>query len=232
MVGTGEGHQTCLFCPAGGGELLLVRSAQLGLGHEGKIHSGSFSAEVTHRLPGSSRRRWRPRTESRIRRSSSGLVRRLLGTVPGSMIGMSPQTAVIVGALLLAAFLVVIAAMVWQEAQRRSDSGYLVYSVDDAVDFALADLDEDVRGRLGKAGVRRILEWEVYYLQGLADRKHAREVTVVAGGHEPAVAYIAGQISGRHGVSYDLADVREVLAGEARYLAAIGAVGEAVEEAP
>ena len=148
------------------------------------------------------------------------------------MIGMSPQTAVIVGALLLAALLVVIAAMVWQEAQRRSDSGYLVYSVDDAVDFALADLDEDVRGRLGKAGVRRILEWEVYYLQGLADRKHAREVTVVAGGHEPAVAYIAGQISGRHGVSYDLADVREVLAGEARYLAAIGAVGEAVEEAP
>ncbi|MDH5615833.1 MAG: hypothetical protein OEY62_04760, partial [Acidimicrobiia bacterium] len=136
---------------------------------------------------------------------------------------MSPRTAVIVAALLFAVFLVVIAAMVWQEAKRRSGSSELVYSVDDAVDYALEHLDQEVRGRLGKAGVRRILEWEVYYLQGLADRKRAREVTVVAGGHGPAVEYIAQQISRRHGATYDAADIRAVLAGEARYLVTIGA---------
>ena len=148
------------------------------------------------------------------------------------MTAMSPQTAVIVGALLLAVFLVVIAAMVWQEAKRRSGRGGLVYSVDDAVDFAWAGLNEDVRDRLGKAGVRRVLEWEVYYLQGLAERKRAKEVTVVAGGHEPAVHFIAEQIGRRHGIHYDLADIREVLAREAGYLATIGAVGEPVEDTP
>ncbi len=52
------------------------------------------------------------------------------------------------------------------------------------------DLDDEVRVRLGKAGVRRILEWEVHYLQGLAESKRAKDVTVVAGGHGPAVEYI------------------------------------------
>lgn len=146
------------------------------------------------------------------------------------MTGVTPKTAVTVSALLLALFLVLIAAMVWQEAKRRSSRGQLIYSVDDAVDFALNDLDQDVRGRLGKAGVRRILEWEVYYLQGLADRQRIGTVTVVAGGHGPAVEYIASQISERHGVSYGADDIRAVLAGEAEYLAKIGAVGDPVEE--
>lgn len=146
------------------------------------------------------------------------------------MIKVTPKTAVMVAALLLAVLLIVIAAMVWQEAKRRSSDGLLIYSVDDAVDFVMADLDQEVRGRLGKAGVRRILEWEVYYLQGLADRKKAGELTVVAGGHGPAIEYIAAQINGRHGVGYDPDDIRAVLAGEAGYLADIGAVGEPVEE--
>ena len=148
----------------------------------------------------------------------------------GSMTDMSPRTAVTVAALLLAVLLVVIAAMVWQEAKRRSSTAQLIYSVDDAVAYALGDLDQEVLARLGKAGVRRILEWEVYYLQGLADRKRARDVVVVAGGHGPAVEYIEEQITRRHGVTYDVADIRAVLEGEARYLVTIGAVGEPVEE--
>ena len=142
---------------------------------------------------------------------------------------MSPQTAVIVGALLLAVFLVVIAAMVWQEAKRRSTGGGLIYAVDDALEHVLADLDDEVLQRLGRAGVRRVLEWEVHYLQGLAEGKRAKDATVVAGGHGPAVDYIAEQIELRHGMVYERADIRAVLAGEARYLAAIGAVGEPVE---
>jgi hypothetical protein len=148
------------------------------------------------------------------------------------MIVMTPRTAVMVSAVLLAVLLVIIAAMVWQEAKRRSGSGQLVYSVDDAVDHVMAELDEDVRGRLGKAGVRRVLEWEVYYLQGLAEGKPAGEFTVVAGGHGPAVEYIAEQISDQHRVDYGVEDIRTVLAGEARYLVTIGAVGEPVEGAP
>jgi len=146
------------------------------------------------------------------------------------MTGMTPRTAVVVAALLLAVFLVVIAAMIWQEAKRRSTTGPLVYSVDDAVDFVLEQVDQAVRTRIGRAGVRRILEWEVYYLQGLAEGKRARAVAVVAGGHAPAVEYIGEQITGRHSITYDVADIQAVLAGEARYLEAIGAVGEPVED--
>ena len=148
------------------------------------------------------------------------------------MTGMTPRTAVVVAALLLAIFLVIIAAMVWQEAKRRSAMSGLIYSVDDAVDFVHAELDQEVRTRLGKAGVRRVLEWEVYYLQGLADGKKASEVAVVAGGHDPAVEFIEEQITRRHGITYDSADIRAVLAGEARYLVSIGAVGEPVEDLP
>ena len=146
------------------------------------------------------------------------------------MTDVTPKTAVTVSALLLAVFLVLIAAMLWQEAKRRSSRGQLIYSVDDAVEFVLADLDQDVRERLSQAGVRRILEWEVYYLQGLADRKQNGELTVVAGGHGPAVEYIAEQINEQHGVGYTTEDIRAVLAGEAGYLATIGAVGDPVEE--
>jgi hypothetical protein len=146
------------------------------------------------------------------------------------MTGMTPRTAVVVAALLLAIFLVIIAAMVWQEAKRRSMIGGLIYSVDDAVDFVHAELDQDVRTRLKRAGVRRVLEWEVYYLQGLADGKKTNDAAVVAGGHGPAVDYIEEQITRRHGITYDSADIRAVLAGEARYLVSIGAVGEPVED--
>lgn len=142
---------------------------------------------------------------------------------------MSGQSAVAVGALLAALFLVLVALMVWQEARRRTAAGPPVYSIDDAVPFSLAALPGDAADRLGAAGVRRILEWEVYYLQGLAEGRRGEGVTVVAGGSEPAVSFIAEQIAERHGVTYEREDIRAVLAGEAGYLASIGAVGEPVE---
>jgi hypothetical protein len=148
------------------------------------------------------------------------------------MTGMSPQAAVTLGALLLALFLVMTAAMVWQEAKRRSRREPLVYAVNDAVDYVVSSIDAGVVDRLGKSGVRRILEWEVHYLQGLAEGKRDTDAAVVAGGHEPAVEYIANQIADRHGASYAREDIRAVLAGEAGYLATIGAVGDRVEEDP
>jgi hypothetical protein len=122
--------------------------------------------------------------------------------------------------------------MVWQEAKRRSTREPLVYAVNDAVEYVTANIDRSVVERLGKAGIRRVLEWEVHYLQGLADRKRDPNVAVVAGGHGPAVEYIADQIGDQHGAVYSLHDIKAVLAGEAGYLATIGAVGERVEEEP
>ena len=216
MVGPGKAAQACLLRPPGGRQLLFVGAAQLGLRHQGEIHTGSFRSETNHHPV-----RIRMRSGRALRSCEAGA---------GSMSGMTPRTAVVVAALLLAIFLVVIAAMVWQEAKRRSTTGGLIYAIDDAVDFVLKDLDPAARARLGRAGVRRILEWEVYYLQGLADGRRVREAEVIAGGHGPVVEYIGEQITRRHGVTYDVADIREVLAGEARYLEAIGAVGEPVED--
>ncbi len=142
---------------------------------------------------------------------------------------MSGRDTVLLGAVLAAIFLLLIALMVLQEARRRPRRGPLVYSIDDAVRFSFEAVPQAVRDRLGTEGVRRILEWEVYYLQGLAEGKRAKGVAVVAGGFEPAVEFIAGQIARRNGIAYDLEDIRAVLSGEAGYLVSIGAVGEAVE---
>jgi hypothetical protein len=83
---------------------------------------------------------------------------------------------------------------------------------------------------LRNVDIRRILEWEVFYLQGLAQEKRNNPVETVAGGHEASVAYIADQIHSKHGVSYSHEQIAEVLRLEADYLVAIGAVGEPVGE--
>jgi hypothetical protein len=78
--------------------------------------------------------------------------------------------------------------------------------------------------------VKRIIEYEVFYLQGLAQERRSTPVEVVAGGAEPAVEYIAARIAEAHKVSYPLDEIRAVLRLEADYLGSIGAVGEPVGE--
>ncbi len=143
---------------------------------------------------------------------------------------MRGATAIAIGALLLAVLLLLVAALLWQEARKRSQREAGAYIVEDAVSFVLAGLAAPVRRRLGRDDVRRILEWEVYYLQGLAHGKRDRRqgVTVVAGGHDEAVSFIVEQIAARNKVRYRDEDVRAVLGGEAGYLASIGAVGAPV----
>ena len=140
---------------------------------------------------------------------------------------MSPAAVVSFVALLVGVFLLIIALVVWQEAKRRPSYEPLEYVVEDAVKHAHAGLPKE--STLTRADVRRILEWEVYYLQGLAQDRRSDPVETVAGGHEASVGYIAGQIQAKHGVSYSRGDIEEVLRLEADYLMAIGAVGERVE---
>jgi hypothetical protein len=131
-------------------------------------------------------------------------------------------------ALLVGVLLVIVAMLVWQEAKRRPSYEPLEYVVNDAVKHIVERLPVDAN--LENADVRRILEWEVFYLQGLAQDDRKNPVETVAGGHELSVAYIADQIHTTHGVSYSHGQIEEVLRLEADYLVAIGAVGEPVGE--
>jgi len=131
-------------------------------------------------------------------------------------------------ALLAGLLLVIVALMVWQEARRRPTYEPLEYVVNDAVKHVAERLPEDTS--LRRSDIRRILEWEVYYLQGLAQEKRKNVVETVAGGHQASVEYIADQIHTKHGVSYPQEEIAEVLRLEADYLVAIGAVGEPVGE--
>lgn len=142
---------------------------------------------------------------------------------------MSGGGVVALGALLTAAFLGIVGVLVWQEGRRRPSHLEPTYVVEEAVGFIWGRLAPELRRRLGKADVRRIIEWEVFYLQGLAQKARRTPVETVAGGIDASIDYIAERIDHVHGITYDRADIAEVLRLEADYLASIGAVGEAVD---
>jgi hypothetical protein len=131
-------------------------------------------------------------------------------------------------AVLEGALLVIVALMVWQEAKRRPSYEPLEYVVNDAVKHIAERLPVD--SDLENGDIRRIIEWEVFYLQGLAQDDRKNPVETVAGGHDSSVDYIAEQIRTKHGVSYAHDQIEEVLRLEADYLVAIGAVGDPVGE--
>jgi hypothetical protein len=140
-----------------------------------------------------------------------------------------PTLVVFVGGL-SAVFLFVVAALMWQEAKSKSFDDGPVYVIEDAVTFIADRLEPEVRSRLHRADVLRILEWEIYYLQGLAQQRRSTPVETIAGGAAAAVEYITREIAEQNKVTYDSGDVAAVLAAEAGYLASIGAVGAPVVE--
>ncbi len=141
---------------------------------------------------------------------------------------MSGFTTVALGALLGAVFLSLVAILLWQEAKRRRTGPQAVYVVSEARRYIRDNLDPQVRERVGGAGIQRIVEWELFYLQGLAQKDRHRPVETVAGGSEASVEYIRGRIAERHGIEIPSDDIRTVLELEAEYLHSIGAVGEKV----
>lgn len=141
------------------------------------------------------------------------------------MSGVEVLTFVVI---LVGVLLVIVAMMVWQEAKRRPSYEPLEYVVNDAVKHISERLPEG--STLRHSDIRRILEWEVFYLQGLAQDDRRNPVETVAGGHEISIEYIADQIRTKHAVSYPQDEIAEVLRLEADYLVAIGAVGEPVGE--
>lgn len=142
---------------------------------------------------------------------------------------MSGPGIVALGAILFAIFLLVVGALVWQEARRRPEASRPPYVVDDAIHFISARLDQDVLDRIEVSGVRRVIEWELHYLQGLAQKRRRTPVETVAGGSDASIDYVVSQIAEVNGVTYDRRDVAEVLRLEADYLLSIGAVGSRVD---
>lgn len=131
--------------------------------------------------------------------------------------------------LLVGVFLVILALVVWQEARRRPSYEPLEYVLEDAAKHVEAGLQAEGNDHLRRPDIRRILEWEVFYLQGLAQEDRKNPVETVAGGHDASIEYIIEQIASKHGVSYSHDDVEDVLRHEADYLFRIGAVGEEVD---
>ncbi len=133
-----------------------------------------------------------------------------------------------IGAVLFGVFLLIVAAMVWQET-RRSPEPTAVYVIEEAVPFVFTRLSDGAMARLDTDDVLRILEWEVRYLQGLdIPRDHSENPSPVAGSDD-AIVYIVEKTA-TAGYDYQLRDVMEVLAHEREYLVDIGAVGDPVEE--
>ncbi len=116
------------------------------------------------------------------------------------------------------------------EGRADASSRRPVYVINDACDHIVDNLDEQVLHRIGRSGIRRVIEWSTHYLQGLAVPARQRTgLRVIAGGDPGSIEYVRTQLA-RRGYDYSSSDIAAVLAGEADYLAGIGALGEQVKE--
>lgn len=127
------------------------------------------------------------------------------------------------GPLFFTAMMVVVLAfgvgMFWQES-RRIRQRETVYGVEDSIEFVWDALGEDSLD-LKKSDVRRILEWEMHYLQ----QPHLWEADgqPVVGGTAAAI-YVQEQALAA-GYPYEPEQIFAVLDYQAAYLLAIGAIG-------
>lgn len=135
--------------------------------------------------------------------------------------------AVAIGALLFAVLLVILAAVVWQEARSADRRVRPVYLLDEASRFVFERLPADPASRLDLADVEAILHWGLYHSQVVAGRDNG-EAPVIGG--DEAAAFVVRQATEAGGDPYRRDDVATVLGLETEYLMEIGAIGDAVEE--
>ena len=100
---------------------------------------------------------------------------------------MSGSTLILFVGGLAAVFLFIVAALMWQEAKARTFDEGPVYVIEDAATFILQKLETLEGPPLDRSDVVRILEWEIYYLQGLAQERRSTPVETIAGGIDTAV---------------------------------------------
>lgn len=134
---------------------------------------------------------------------------------------MNPSLVLLI--VLGVVFVVVAFAFAWQERRSRAED-VSIYSVEDSIAFVVERLSPETAVNVKPKDVRRILEWEVRYLQDPAVRD--QEEAVIAGGL-PSAEY-AQEALITMGYPYDGPEIIEVLDLRSQYLASIGAIGEAL----
>jgi hypothetical protein len=126
--------------------------------------------------------------------------------------------------LLLLLILIGVAFM-WQ-GSIRFPGAPVAYGVEESIKYITPRLAESTRAVIGPKSVRRILEWEMKYLQ---DQLVADPDQPVVLGGEAVASYVLQQTS-RQGFAYDPAVVAEVMQLQAEYMASIGALDRPVTE--
>ena len=127
---------------------------------------------------------------------------------------------------LLALLVAVGVAFYWQGTIRLPGSA-VAYGVEDSIKYITPRLAPDTREQVGAKSVRRILEWEMKYVQDQLDEDPDR--IVVLGGDD-ARAYVVAQTA-EQGFDYSPELVGEVMQLQAEYMESIGAIARPVGDA-
>jgi hypothetical protein len=141
----------------------------------------------------------------------------------------------VVGFLVVALVVAIAAVLVIHEAGRiAKEPPPAIFDIDEAHDWVVAHLPDDVAATLTSDDVRRILEFQLEYFEkeGVSGNGSGPKVSgpVVIGGAE-VVAYIVDRAASM-GEAYLPEQVYGVLETQMAYLRSIGAVGPPASEAP
>ncbi len=126
---------------------------------------------------------------------------------------------------LLILFLAIGVAFYWQGTIRLPGSS-ISYGVEDSIKYITPRLSAETREVIGVKSVRRILEWEMKFLQDRLDEES--DEVIVLGGDE-AKAYVIEK-TGAQGFEYSPEIVTEVMQLQAEYMESIGALAQPVAE--
>ncbi len=130
-------------------------------------------------------------------------------------------------AVFIAVTVILVVAVAWF-ALRRADAVMasrepsVLFEVDEAVEFVASALPDDVSARLSYEDVEALLGWHLVHLAG---REREGEIDIA---DDLAVADLVARAEA-DGREIGAREVRAVLAAEAEYLAAVGALGPDVE---
>jgi hypothetical protein len=144
--------------------------------------------------------------------------------------GRYPARVLVAGMLAVGLVIGIAAIFVIREAGRIADEPPpALFDPDDAFDFVVEELPDEVAATLTPADVRRILDFEVEFLQqpeDVGNGSNAHLTSAVVFGGPETTAYILERAAAT-GEAYLAEQVHAVMETQLRYLRAIGAVGPA-----
>lgn len=129
-------------------------------------------------------------------------------------------------ALGLLALLIVIGLAFYWQGTIRLPGAAVAYGVEDSIKYITPRLTDETKAKIGAKSVRRILEWELKFLQDQLDSDPDR--VVVLGGDD-AIDYVLQQTT-RQGYDYERSTVIEVMGLQAEYMESIGALARPVAD--